>query len=180
MRFWSIMLCLWLSGCAALPGGRSPAAPPPQPDLGELQLHRTLTVPAHQGWIYFQGGQVFEHRGYLSLQAVDQYYPNCRLELRAAADRAVSIEPDRFRIVRIRHDQEFVERTNRMFASLRPRLASAAGPVVTRTVFDLRSARQPQVRRLRCAQWEDPWDARYPSLRQVQNALGDIFTLQPP
>lgn len=173
-----LLLTSLLTGCAV-----GPAIAPADADardLGELRLNRPLTVPAHRGWIYIQDGQVYDSAGYISLQGLDQYYTNCRLELRRASSSTVRLQPDRFRIVGLDHNQEFVQRMPLMVAALDNQWASAATRVVMSTSFYLRSAQQPEVWRLRCAHWEDPWDAVYPSMAQIRKTLGEVFTLQPP
>lgn len=147
---------------------------------GELQLHRNLTVPAHRGWVYIQSGQAYESAGFISLQAVDQYYTHCRLELRRAVDRVTTLEPDSFEIVGIRHDQQLVIRRPLILAGPVRQHASAASATVASTSLLLRSDRQPSVARLRCAHWEDPWSAEPPTLAQIQATLGSLMTVQQP
>lgn len=175
VRWMFMPLLVLLAGCAAMSDGSAPSA-----DRGELVLHRALTIPAHRGWVYIQGGQVYDTTGYISFQAVDQYYTHCRLELRQASDRSVTIQPGSFRIVNVRHGEELVRRDGLMVAALELRLASAAGPAIASTTFELHSDDQPQVARLRCAHWEDPWSATPPGVGQIQRTLGEIMTLQPP
>ena len=175
---WLALLPLFLGACAAGPTGS--ALDGEGANLGELQLNQPLAVPAHRGEVYFQGGQIYHSPGFLSLQAVDQYYPHCRLELRKAMNQTLELRPDRFRVVRVTHDQAFVQRGPVLVAALELQLAIGAGPVIASTTFYLYSDQQPQVWRLRCAHWEDPWDARYPTIAQIQTALGEVLTLHPP
>ncbi len=171
-----VPLAILLAACAAEPGRETAAVPA---EVGTLQLNQPLTIPAHRGWLYVQGGKVYQGTGYISLQGLDQYYPNCRLELRRANADPVTIAPQRFRIVAVTHDRDFVERSPVMVASLDLR-AAASGPVIMATSFYLESAQQPQVWRLRCAHWEDPWDARYLTTAQIYKAVGKVFTFTPP
>ncbi len=180
---WNIQRCLTVAlailpaACAPVSGWERADAPA---DLGRLQLNESLTIPAHRGWLYVQGGKIYQDSGYISLQGLDQYYPNCRLELRSANADPVVIAPQTFRIVAVRHDRDFVQRFPVKVASLNLRAAAASGPVIMATSFYLESAQQPQVWRLRCAHWEDPWDAQYLTTAQIHKAVGKVFTFTPP
>ncbi len=172
-----VLLPSLLAACVAASGPEGAAAPA---DLGTLQLNQPLTIPAHRGWIYVQGGTIYQSTGYISLQGLDQYYPNCRFELRRANADPLIIAPQSFRIVAVSHDRDFVQRLPVMVASLKLHSAAAAGPVVMATSFYLESAQQPQVWRLRCAHWEDPWDAQYLTNAQIRKTVGKVFTFSPP
>ncbi len=179
MKFYALaLLTLALTGCAAvsrLEGAGSATAP----RFGTLQLNQTLTIPAHRGWVYVQGGQVYANTDSISLQGVDQYYTNCRVELRSINSDTLTLQPQKFHIISINHDEEFVRHPSVMVAALDSRMAFSTGPMIMITSFYLDSAQEPQVWRLRCARWDDPWNARYPSIAQIRKTLGKVFTLQP-
>ncbi|NNG14194.1 MAG: hypothetical protein HKM22_03455 [Gammaproteobacteria bacterium] len=46
------------------------------------------------------------------------------------------------------------------------------------TVLYLHSDRQPDVFRMTCQHWEAPSDAQHLTIKQIRQALGDLFTLK--
>lgn len=177
-RWFLVAALAFAAGACAVP---EPGTRTTQADrYGELELHRNLTVPARRGWVYIQSGRVYDSAGFISLQAVDQYYTYCRLELRRAVDRVTTLEPDSFEIVGIRHDRQLVSRRPPILAGPVSQYASAASATVASTSLLLRSERQPSVDRLRCAHWEDPWSAEPPMIAQIQATLGSLMTVQQP
>lgn len=175
----AMLAAVVLSGCALAPGLAS-GPDQMQSRWGELVLERPLTMPAHRGWVSIQGAQVYDSPGYISLQAVDQYYTYCRLELRRRANHSLTVQHGRFRIVDVRRGHELVQQAPLQVASTELRLASAGGATIAQRVFYLYSEAEPRVARLYCAHWDDPWSAEPPSIAQIQRTLGDIMTLQPP
>lgn len=159
---------LALGACAAV---RDQAAPPYLVPAGSrLVLHRALTVPGGSAGVRLQGGEV---RGG---GEINEWHPNCRLELRTLSDAARTIDPDRFEIVRMRREVN---------------VAAAAGPTlqrvsnngsatffVFRTLFDLHSDRQPEVGWLDCQHWGDPALGRDLGIGEIRTALGAIMTLE--
>lgn len=176
---WAVLAAVVLSGCAWAPSP-APLSDETQNRAGELVLQRPLTIPAHRGWVYIQGGQVYDSPGYISFQAVDQYYTYCRLELRRRSDHSLVVQPGRFRIVDVRRGEELVQRAPLQVAATELRLASAGGAAVAQRIFHLHSDAEPRIARLYCAHWDDPWSAEPPSIAQIQRTLGEIMTLQPP
>ena len=52
-----------------------------------------------------------------------------------------------------------------------------SSPIPYATVFDLRSDTQPDVLRMTCMHWEDPTDARFLTLSEIRQALGDYISI---
>jgi hypothetical protein len=143
-----------------------------------LVLNRPLTIPARKGEIYIQGGRVHESTGYVSFRGVDQYYPNCRLELRSRNPLPVIIEPEELVITRVDRDDRFVSRRVMVAAADASPLMAGTDPMVMSTVFYLYSARQPGLWRLTCAHWEAAYEAEHLTLVQIRRTLGEVFTLK--
>lgn len=151
------------------------------PPLGSvLVLHQPLTIPAGRASIYLQGGRVRPFRD------IDVYYPNCKFELRTLSDIERTIEPDRFIITRAFQEVHVRNTWNhQVVANITMAgnwsFAHADGgpsPQPYATEFRLLSADQPDVLRLTCMHWEDPFDARFLTLAEIRAALGDVITLE--
>lgn len=140
----------------------------------QLTLNQDLTIPGQSAGIYLQHGKV------VTETENDQYYPNCRLEVRYPQDKPQTVTADTFTIYRVKWLEEDVLLHSNQYASngMLPVSSSTADDYVT-TLY-LRSERQPDVTRLICSYWEDPTGfAEHLSVKQIRNALGKIFTLQP-
>lgn len=139
-----------------------------------LTLHEMLTIPGQKASVYLQNG-----RG-VSDELYDQYYPNCRLEVRNPQAKPQTIQADRFNVYRVKWTEEDVMLKPHLYASNRIMLASGSTADVYATILYLRSPRQAEVTQLICEQWEDPSiDAEHLTLQQIRSTLGKIFTLQP-
>jgi hypothetical protein len=169
---WVSLLAL-LGGCAHhdLGDELSPFYTPPAGS--RLLLQQAVTIPAEMTGVFIQGGRAVSNR------EVDQYYPHCRLEVRERRETAQIVEPDEFLIRRVRRDIEVV--TNTGTEPLR-RVSHGGGPsfFIYRTLLDLKSERQPQVRVLICQHWGDPALDTHLSIRDIRQALGTLMVLQLP
>jgi hypothetical protein len=141
------------------------------PAGSRLLLKQALTIPAEMVGVFIQGGRAVGNRD------VDQYYPHCRLEVRERLDTAQTVEPDEFLVQRVRRDIEVV--SNTPAAPLR-RVSHGPSFFVYRTLLDLKSARQPQVRILICQYWGHPALDNHLSIHDIRRALGELMVLQLP
>ena len=98
------------------------------PPSSHLVLHQSVTVPAFAAAIHLQGGQ------WLPWSQVSRYHPHCKFELRQPRNTPQTITADEFIIARTGEETETQE-----------------GLQIRARVFELESARQPQVLRLSCA-----------------------------
>ncbi len=140
----------------------------------QLSLNQTLTIPPQSAGITLQDGKV------ASEIEMDQYYPNCRLEVRDPQDKSQTVTADTFTIYRVKWTEEDVLLHSNMYASngMFP-ISSSTADDYTTTLY-LRSEQQPNVTKLICRHWEDPTGfAEHLSLKQIRSALGEIFNLQP-
>lgn len=151
----------------------------------QFVLRREITVPAHTDRLYFQDGTI--HAWY----RVNKYDAYCVLQVDATGSTPRPIEPDKFTVtkVSIGHFFQLVQAPARAVrtgftadggaARLidEPRSDSGDTYEVFGSVMQLRSARQPRVRRLTCADWGLEQRATYISVSKMRRALGAYFRI---
>ena len=125
------------------------------PAGSRLVLHQAVTIPAFSAGVYLQGGS------WMPWAQISRYHPHCKLELQQPLDSAQTVAPDEFVITRAGEEVETQE-----------------GLEVRARVLELRSERQPRVRRLSCAIWQTAAGGQPVSGRELRQALGEIFTLE--
>ncbi|MCI0505800.1 MAG: hypothetical protein L0Z73_06775 [Gammaproteobacteria bacterium] len=145
-----------------------------------LKLNRDLTIPPDQAGVRMQYGKFTEYR------AINQWYPNCRFEVKNPAPAEQIIQPEEFVITQVSTEFQFVAAEQIKLAAFGIGIGmfgNNGGPTaeVMSTSFYIQSQTQPKVRRLICQHWEDPYDSRHLLLEEIQQALGDIieFRLTP-
>jgi len=143
------------------------------PSGSRLALKQELTIPAHSAGVLLQGGRVVRD------QDINQYHPHCRLEVHDVRETTQTVTADEFVVRRARQETQTVARTGLMKAARRY-AGNDPSFFVFRTVLDLRSERQPQVRWLTCQQWGDPALGRHLSIHEIRQTLGEIFVLSLP
>lgn len=177
MRLNAFLLVLVLSACQIPPGQRETAHFYEVPPGSTLILNRRITIPPYDLKIYIQNGRL--------AQGANQAYPFCKFEVRHKQAHPQAIEPDEFEITR-------VDRVRSLFVKADRPLLAATGigggtfekegkptPRVHGSRMFLHSDRQPQVYQLVCGHLQDPnIEARYLSVQQIRETLGDIFTLK--
>jgi len=166
-------LCLLLTACQTTGPLDENSPSHLLPSGSRLVLKQELTIPAHSVSILLQGGHEVSNRD------LERYQPHCRLEIQDMREIAQVVTADEFVVRRAFRDTKSSARTGLMKTALR---YAAEGPTyfVFRTVLDLHSERQPQVRSLTCQQWGNPGTGRHLSIREIRQALGEIFTLYLP
>ena len=165
-------LCLLLGACQAT-GPLDENSPfDVLPSGSRLVLKQPLTIPAHTAGGLLQGG-----RG-VSCQGVNQYHPHCRLEVHDVRETAQTVATDEFVVRRVRQESQSVARPGLMKTEFRK--PGGISFYVFRTILDLRSERQPQVRWLTCQQWADPALGQHVTIREMRAALGEIITIHTP
>ncbi|NOX09109.1 MAG: hypothetical protein GXP22_06425 [Gammaproteobacteria bacterium] len=140
----------------------------------QLVLHRALTIPAKSVRVRVQGGRV------MKMGSIDIYYPYCELEVNTLSQEDQLIQPDRFTIYKVNREEQYSS-LDRRLAAINHGADNILGYVSIigyANEYYLRSVRQPDVTRLTCLHWMDPGDGYYPSLAEVKQALGSVFTLE--
>lgn len=165
-------LCLLLTACQTTGPFDENSSFHLLPAGSRLLLKQDLTIPAHSAGVLLQGGHV------TSSNAVNRYHPHCRLEVLDVRETTQTVAADEFVVQRARQETPMVTHPDTRQAGLRK--VSTIGYFDFRTILDLRSPRQPRVRWLTCNQWGDPGLGQHLSVREIRQALGDIFTLSLP
>jgi hypothetical protein len=139
------------------------------PAGSHLVLRRDITIPADQLAVYLQNGKIYDTRWHLDL-----YKTYCKFELRDTSAVARPVMADDFEITGV-HQNIFWTRADYMqFADV----DQGFSMVVYTNILDLRSAHQPMVAGLACEKWNLPIDSTYPSISEMRQALGDVFSLK--
>ena len=178
------LLCLfsvWVYGCAGTPYQPGPAAYQVVKPGSILKLNQELTIPPESAGVLMQYGKVTHYT------QTNQWYPNCRFEVRDPADTAQVFQPDEFVVTKVRFESQYVAAELPLLAAIGIGFGlfgdRGGGPTaeVMSTSFQLQSQTQPKVWRLICQHWEDPKDSRHLTLAEIQQAVGGIieFRLTP-
>jgi hypothetical protein len=125
------------------------------PDGSRLILHQPLNIPAGKAHVVIVPGK--------SAAAADVEAVNCQLEVRTLGPG--SVQPDTFDITRAEISREWI-----------------TTPSIMRfyRVLHLQSARQPDVLKLMCEDWDGPMLGRNISVPEMRAALADVITLEFP
>lgn len=173
MRHLLLLTAMLLPACQLAPVADETSPLYPVPAGSRLLLKQPLTIPGGSTGVRLQGGQV---RG---PKDVNEWHPNCRLEVRALSDATRTVEPDRFEVTRVRREAAVAAGSREL--RLR-RVSEDGGPThfVFRTILDLHSAHQPGVAWLTCQQWGEPALGRDVTIQEIRVALGDVIALELP
>jgi hypothetical protein len=147
---------------------------------GVLELHQEVVIPANRTRVFLQDGRL--------LHGINEYYPHCQLRVRNILEQTQTVQADRFTF-------DNVFGTLDQVVSSDPVQVAAVGATVIaggggngggngegRQMYmyfmALHSEQQPQVTFLVCGgALVEPYFANYPSLQDIQTALGDYATL---
>ncbi len=181
MRYTLIAL-LFLAGCAGQPGAA------PEPDYGHLDLLAALTIPPESASVRLQYGQPVARNG------VREYDPFCVFEIDTVSDSPQTVAPDTFRITRVGHGIGTIADALASMSPVAPMFPLAPmrvglsdddlpSHIYYKTLFWLRSERQPGVRLLACMSNQNvpgvyPF-MRHLTLQEIREALGPGFRLEP-
>lgn len=177
LRFISIVIVLWLSGCTALNElhqrhqGNEASPYFRVPIDSKLVLNQAVIVPAKKRRVYFQYGRP------LAFWEVNEFRPWCVLRLHTKKDLPQRITPGEFLVndVNREHLHE-IARLPVQVAQLQPGFDFTYEVVATR--LELYSRTQPNVQTLSCSKWGVPQDRFNVTIRSIRETLGDIFDLQ--
>lgn len=178
MRLAALLLVFVLSACQIPPGQREEAHFYEVPPGSTLILNRRIFIPPYELKIYIQNGRL--------AQGANQYYPFCKFEVRHKKDHPQAIEPDAFEIRRVDRVRSLFVKADRPYALTGAAIGGGIfekegkpTPRVHGSRMFLHSDRQPEVYQLVCGHLQDPnIEARYLSIQQIRETLGDIFTLK--
>lgn len=172
-----VFLLLVLGACQSAPtaSDENSAAYPP-PVGSRFTLKQELTIPAGSAHVDLQRGEA------VSLSKLNLYHPHCRLDVQEVRETPQVLVPDEFLVKRVYRQTTDLVTQRSGFVEVRLVSDNDGGPtfMIYRTVFDLQSTRQPQVRRLSCEQWDRPALGNHLTLSQIRTALGEFFTIALP
>lgn len=164
-----ILLCgilLLLNACQDTGNVRHGSQPPAVQQLHTVILNREFTIRADRASEYIQDGEV---RPY---DKISEFYPHCIFGLREISASARTVKADTFNVQRVHRDR-FISG----FVKLVVAGGDDYGHIMSTTDFYLHSDRQPEVFRLSCQQLDASFEARQPTLEEMQQTLGKLFTL---
>ena len=165
----AIIIVLLLTACTPGSGYRHPTRPTPVPVLESITLNQPFTIRPDRASEYIQNGEIMPYN------RISEYYPHCIFGLRTVSDQARTVQPETFRVTAIRRDRFMALFGGTMLAS------GGDSPdynmVMSITRLDLNSATQPDVFRLTCQQLDDAWRMHHLTVSEMQQALGQLFTL---
>jgi hypothetical protein len=147
------------------------------PADSRLVLNHALEIPAGRATARIQNGRVavFGH--------VQEHQPHCIFEIHTVKAEAQRVEPDTFSIVKVERSTSTLAVQPSFFIRAAFADTDRPGQLFYKTIFTLRSERQPGVRWLSCQ--SDQYAAgisipRHLTVSEIRLALGDIFTLELP
>ena len=158
-------LLLLVTACQNNGNVRHKAQTPAQ-QMHTVTLNRDFLIRADRASEYIQDGEIRPYN------KITEYYPHCIFGLRAITASTHTIKPDTFSVHRVHLDQ-FVGG----FVKIMVAGDGDYGFIMSTTDFDLHSDRQPEVFRLSCQQLDSAFEARHVTLEEMQQTLGDLFTL---
>lgn len=182
-RRWMLISLLlsgpWLSACGPLTIKDTATQTQIPIQRGVLELHRDVVIPPNRTRVFFQDGRL--------LYGVNEYFPHCELRVRDISEQPQTVQADRFTIDKVFGSLDEI-------VSNDPVQVAAAGATViagggggdgngeTRLMYTyfmaLHSDQQPQVTYFVCGgAFEEPALTDYPTLQDIQTAMGDYATL---
>ena len=141
-----------------------------------LVLHRDVRIPPRQAHAYFQKSTGAGIGG--------EYAPHCELEVRQVLEEAQYVRAGVFEIREIRGETHYVQRPRKNIqlaaaADFQLLAEDSAEWIMLAYHFTLHSDEHADVLRLICGgAYDFPFFARYPSLEDIQQALGDVASLE--
>ncbi len=136
----------------------------------ELELQQSLQIETGWARSFIQGGQPVLRRD------IDKFETYCSIEGKTVAQpgMTIRIEPDLFRITRIRHSHI----VGGIFGGILNH-DEDVGPVESEVDIYLQSLKQPDVIRIRCVKWEpEAIHAKPVSLGEVRATLGSVAAIR--
>ncbi len=127
--------------------------------------------------MYVQNGELMQY------DEVDFYLPNCKFQIYTMSEQPRTVQADTFEIIKVEDDIESSSLPKSTDLAVLDK-ALAYGMLDRSYMFNyatlmyLNSAKQKDVYRMTCQHWEDVMDDRHLTIRQMREAMGEIFTLK--
>ncbi len=135
-----------------------------------FHLNHEIRFHPSQVAIYLQHGQI------VPANSIDDYSPNCTLEVKHKLAHSQTFHPDQFRIDKVRYE---IAANNLSTPLVTHSLAFGGQTRYPEYITDiyLHSADQPNIYKLTCQHLEEPENARHLTLEEIQGVLGEIMTI---
>ena len=141
-----------------------------------LVLNQQVNISGDQVAVYVQNGELMQY------DEVNFYLPNCKFEIYTMSEQPRTVQADTFEIIKVEDDIESSSLQKSTYLA-------ALGKTLTLGMFGrsymynyatlmyLKSDKQKDVYRLTCQHWEDVMDDRHLTIRQMRQAMAEVFTL---
>jgi len=142
-----------------------------------LELHRNVVIPSGRTRVFFQEGRL--------VYAVNEYNPHCQLTVRDLSEQPQDIHAGRFSIGRVfGTTDEFVSNGRTLLAAAGAAVVADGGDgggerfLIFLYHMELHDEKQPHVTYLVCGgAAKEPFLARYPTIQDIRDSLGEYATL---
>jgi hypothetical protein len=158
---------LIVSSCAVTPPAVNPAS--------VVQVNRNLEIPARKARVYIQNGEETAKR---DLDPWSIYCSVLMQELHSAGEPKIIVSPGQFEIIKVIEKNERIENSGNIVAGLEWHHVPPI--VIFRVEMRLKSAEQPGVRALICAKQVESYTHHYPTLAEMEIALGNAIEIKTP
>jgi len=137
----------------------------------KLILHKPVEIIANTARTFFQNGKIIAEKD------LNIYYPHCSITTLNITDKTRTIQPTTFNIYKVADDEEEASLTIKYVA--RNLMSHTDGPTIIgqASYYYLKSNDEPDVARLECIQWGDPFYVKYVSINDIRQTLGNYFSL---
>lgn len=149
------------------------------PAGSQILVKKKLTISANNGRVYLQNGQIIEH------SKKDQYKPHCWFLSWKVLDVPQFVDTDTFTVTASQRLEELVYRptpvklaANTSQNNLLILSMASITAIEQKTILDIHSDKQPDIRQLTCSYWDSPVGASPLTLSEIQGALGDIVLIK--
>ena len=147
------------------------------PAGSKVVLKQELTILPNAARVYIQYGRV------VTPKEKNNYHAHCSFVSWKVLETAQVIKPDTFIVTNTQHREDIVMlKPARQVAALELSFGmfGATGPqsLIYSTELTIHSDTQPDIRRLICGHWENPYDAYHLTVAQMQQVLGNIAEIQ--
>ncbi len=137
-----------------------------------LVLRQEVTIPARTDHVFFQDSKI------KTVHVVNRYLPYCALEVSVRRNFSQTIRPDEFVVFKVYQvHKNYLVRSGFRRTGLRDDGGSEEFELVV-TVLELYSERQPDVRRLLCAEWGLPQNMSFVTVRMMREQLAGYMDLK--
>ena len=174
---YSVLAITVLAGCSSYDVRDEDSVFYAVPVGSTLVLNQQVNIRGDQVAVYVQNGELMQY------DEVNFYLPNCKFEIYTMSEQPRTVQADTFKIIKVEDDIESssLPKSTRLAAldnALTYGLLGRSYVFNYATLMYLNSEKQKDVYRMTCQHWEDMMDDRHLSIRQMRQAMGDVFTLE--